>query len=302
MNHGIIVYSIGFTPSANFANLQFVLQTMSDATGGFYKYAPTETDLENVYKEIAEDLKDTAGVNTTMTADFENINVTNFEMPGDQVFDYVYHPTDSTKINWQDGITNVTDQSTDWNNNNNKLNFTIGTIKVGESWNATFRLRVNQSGMIDVFGNHSTVSFNGGTEILNLPQTFITVVPNLAVTNITAKTITLQNLTCTETGEIKALIPVMWNTNYTGNNTLTEKVYYRIDDKGPWVQFDIKTHPYDPLTMEYVDYAQLDVTKLPPGSYQIMVYANASDAPDATKMLSGPVVVGNRGKTYIKLE
>jgi hypothetical protein len=54
--------------------------------------------------------------------------------------------------------------------------------------------------------------------------------------------------------------------------------------------------------MEYVDYAQLDVTKLPPGSYQIMVYATASDATDATKMLSGPVVVGNRGKTYIKLE
>ena len=57
---GIIVYSIGFTPSANYANLRYVLQTMSDATGGFYKYAPTETDLENVYLEIAEDLKDTA--------------------------------------------------------------------------------------------------------------------------------------------------------------------------------------------------------------------------------------------------
>jgi hypothetical protein len=182
------------------------------------------------------------------------------------------------------------------------LDFNIGTIKVGQSWNATFRLRVNQSGLIDVFGNHSTVSFNGGTEILNLPQTLITVVPNLAVTNITAKTITLDNLTCTETGEIKALIPVMWNTNYTGNNTLTEKVYYRIDDKGPWIQFDIKTHPYDPLTMEYVEYAQLDVTKLPPGSYQIMVYATASDAPDTTIMLSDPVNVGNRGKTFIKLQ
>ncbi len=298
---GIIVYSIGFTPSANYANLRFVLQTMSDATGGFYKYAPTETDLKNVYQEIAEDLKDTAGVNATMTADFENVNVTNFAMDGDQVFDYVSHPTDSTKINWQDGATNVTDQSADWNADN-KLDFNIGTIKVGQSWNATFRLRVNQSGLIDVFGNHSTVSFNGGTEILNLPQTFITVVPNLSVTNITTKTITLQNLTCTETGEIKALIPVMWNTNYTGNNTLTEKVYYRIDDKGPWVQFDIKTHPYDPFTMEYVEYAQLDVTKLPPGSYQIMVYAIASDAADTTIMLSDPVIVGNRGKTFIKLQ
>ena len=263
---------------------------------------PLRISRDDIYTAIAGDLKDTAGVNATTTADFEYINVTNFEMPGDQVYSYVYHPTDSTKINWQDGTTNVTDQSADWVNNNNKLNFTIGTIKVGQTWNATFRLRVNQSGLIDVFGNHSTVSFNGGTEILHLPQTFITVVPNLTVTEIMVKTITLDNLTCTETGEIKALIPVKWNTNYTGNKTLTEKVYYRIDDKGPWVQFDTKTHPYDPLTMEYVDYAQLDVTKLPPGSYQIMVYATASDAPDATKMLSGPVVVGNRGKTYIKLQ
>ena len=72
-----------------------------------------------------------------MTADFENVNVTDFAMDGDQVFDYVYHPTDSTKINWQDGITNVTDQSADWVADN-KLDFNIGTIKVGQSWNATF--------------------------------------------------------------------------------------------------------------------------------------------------------------------
>jgi hypothetical protein len=297
-NNNIRIYTIRLGTEAS----QAELMAYATETGGKYYNAPTADQLDDIYRAVAGDLKDTAGVNATMTADFEYINVTNFEMPGDQVYNYVYHPTDSTKINWQDGTTNVTDQSAEWVNNNNKLNFTIGTIKVGQSWNATFRLRVNQSGLIDVFGNHSTVSFNGGTEILHLPQTFITVVPNLTVTEIMVKTITLDNLTCTETGEIKALIPVMWNTNYTGNKTLTEKVYYRIDDKGPWVQFDTKTHLYDPLTMEYVDYAQLDVTKLPPGSYQIMVYATASDAPDATKMLNGPVNVGNRGKTYIKLQ
>ena len=32
-------------------------------------------------------------------------------------------------------------------------------------------LRVNQSGMIDVFGKNSTVTFNGGSETLKLPQT-----------------------------------------------------------------------------------------------------------------------------------
>ena len=300
-SHNIRIYTIGYAEDIS-AYGEATLISLAQGTDGGKYYEASAADIADVYKAIAGDLKDNAGVNTTMTADFENINVTNFEMPGDQVFDYVYHPSDSTKINWQNGITNVTDQSADWANNNNKLNFTIGTIKVGQSWNATFRLRVNQSGLIDVFGSHSTVSFNGGNEILHLPQTFITVVPNLTATEIIVKTITLYNLTCTETGEIKALIPVTWNTNYTGNKTLTEKVYYRIDEKGPWVQFDIKTHPYDPLTMEYVDYAQLDVTKLPPGSYQIMVYATASDAPDASITLEDPVIVGNRGRTYIKLE
>jgi hypothetical protein len=118
---------------------------------------------------------------------------------------------------------------------------------------------------------------------------------------IGAKTITLVNLTVTEPGEIKALLPVMWYTNYTGNKTITEKVYYSIDD-GPWVLFDIKTHAYNATTMEYIEYAQLDVTKLPPGGYKIMVYATASDAPDATIMLDNPVNVGNRGRTYIKLQ
>jgi hypothetical protein len=304
---GIRVYSIGFTTTADPTNpsnadLIFVLQTMSNSTHGFYRYAPTETELAKVYADIAKDLTEPPGVNVTSSVDFEYINVTGITVPGAQVYTYVYNSNASTKIGLQNGTIKVINQSADWDLDR-KLDFDIGTIKVGQQWNATFRLRVNQSGLIDVFGNLSTVNFNnGGPQKLILPQTFITVVPNLSVTEIAVKTITLDNLTCTETGEIKALIPVMWNTNYTGNKTLTEKVYYRIDDKGPWVQFDTKTHSYDPLIMEYVDYAQLDVTKLPPGSYQIMVYATASDAPDATKMLSGPVVVGNRGKTYIKLE
>ena len=62
--------------------------------------------------------------------------------------------------------------------------------------------KVKKSGIIDIFGKNSTVSFNGLTNPLVLPQTFITVVPGLNVTEIGAKKITLQNLTITEPGEI----------------------------------------------------------------------------------------------------
>jgi hypothetical protein len=300
----IKVYSIGFTPSANYDNIKLVLQTMSNATGGFYKYAPGETELKTVYKEIADNLKDTAGVNTTMTVDFQNVNVTGITMPGNEVYSYVYHPNASTKIGWQDNKVNISDQTADWAADN-KLDFTIGTIKVGQRWNATFRLRVNQSGIIDIFGKNSTVTFNGGTEKLTIPQTFITVVPHLNLTEITVKMIALSNLTITEPGEIKALLPVMWNTTYTGNQTITEKVFYSVDD-GPWVLFDTKMHPYiygaNSTTTDYVDYSQLDVKKLPPGGYRIKIYATAADAPDAWIGPTEAKMVGGQGKIYLKLE
>jgi hypothetical protein len=305
-DNNIRLYTLSFATTIP-TDERNALIALANSTGGFYRHAPTQAALEAFYTEIAGDLKDTAAVNATMMADFDKINVTGFPMDGDQVYDYVYHPTESTKIRWQNGITNVSDQSADWLADS-KLDFNIGTIKVGQYWKATFRLKIKQGGLIDVFGNHSMVSFNGGTEILNLPHTFITVVPNLNVTEITVKTITLDNLMCTETGEIKALFPVKWNTNYTGNKTLTEAVKYCIKgpssncvDTGQWVQFDTKTHTYDPLTMEYVDFGQLDVTKLPPGEFKIQVRATASDAPDAVAE-TGFKPVGGQGKTFIKLE
>ncbi len=303
-NNKIRLYSLSFVqvPRTNTKN---ALINMANSTGAFYQHAPDQAALETLYKQIAEDLKDKAGVNTTMTVDFENVNVTGVTMPGSEVFDYVYDPVASTKINWQNGTTTVPalDQSADWAADN-KLDFTIGTIKVGQYWNATFRLRVNQSGMIDVFGRNSTVTFNGGNETLKLPQTFITVVPKLNTTVIGANTIALSNLFITEPGEIKALLPIMWNSTYKGNMTLTENVYYSIDN-GPWVLFDTKTHLYpfgaNITTTEYVDYAQLDVNKLPPGGYKIKIYATAPDAPDAVAETDYKTV-GGQGKIFLKLE
>src|SRR5665647_3782931 len=120
--------------------------------------------------------------------------------------------------------------------------------------------------------------------IRDRPQTFIAVVPDLNVTEIGVKKITLQNLTITEPGEITAFLPVAWDSTYTGNKTLTEQVLYSMNN-GPWVLFDTKTHlyPHGPelmLPTQYTDYASLDVKKLPPGGYKIRVYATSPDAPD----------------------
>ncbi len=303
--HGVRLYAIGFAGTIN-PVVETALTAMTENTGGYYQYAPDAAALNALYEQIADELTDTAGVNVTSTIDFQNINVTGATIPGNQVYDYVYHPTYSTKINWQNGTTTVPaiDQSSDWAADN-KLDFTIGTIKVGQQWNATFRLKVKQSGIFDVFGDNSIVTFNEGVESLIIPQTFITVIPQLNITEIKAKKIALDNLIITEPGEITTFLPVMWNTSYTGNKTITEKVYYSIDN-GQWVQFTVLTHnyPYAPdiiAATEYVDNAQLDTRNLPPGGYKIKVYATSPDTADAT-VETDYKAVGGRGRVFIKLE
>ncbi len=301
--NNIRLYTISFAQNVP-ASERTAMTILANSTGGFYKHAPTEADLANVYEEIAGDLKDEPGVNTTMVIDNQNINVTGVPIPGAQVFSYISHPIYSTRIGWQDGVMNVTNQSADWADDS-QLGFTIGTIKVGQTWNATYRMRANRSGSIDIFGTNSLISFNGGASSLTIPHTFLTVVPNLTATSTGQKTIALSNLIVTESGEITAILPVIWNTTYTGNKTITENIYYSADN-GPWVSFNTITHnyPYAPdiiSATEYVDFAQLDVRRLPPGGYKIKIYATASDAPDDTAMTDARRV-GGAGKTYIKLE
>jgi hypothetical protein len=295
---GIKIYSVGFGSIADTATLQQI------ASPDCYYAAADATSLTNVYAAIFEKVNEQAGVDTIMLVDYQNINVTGVTLPGAQVFSYLSHPTYSTRIGWQNGVINVTNQSADWAADH-QLDFNIGTIKIGQTWNATFRLKANQSGSIDVFGANSLVSFPGGASTLRLPHTFLTVVPQLNVTSMTQGSLALENLLVTEPGEIKVTLPVMWNTTYTGNKTITEQVYYSIDN-GPWVRFDelIHDYPYAPdivSTTGYVDYAQLDVRKLPPGGYKIKVYAIASDAPD-DEIFTDITRVGGQGKTYIKLE
>ncbi len=300
-NNSIRIYSIAFANSISTSG-KYTLESLALSTGGKY-YEASATDIADIYSQIAGDLKADAGVNTNMIGDFQNVNVTGVSVAGAQVYDYIPNSTASTRILWQDGVTNVTNQSADWSADN-KLDFAIGTIRVGETWEATFRLKVKQSGSIDVFGMNSLVSFNNGTSTLTLPHTFLTVVPDLNATGIKSKTLDLSNLLVTENGEIKALLPVMWNTTYSGNKTVTENVYYSIDD-GPWVMFTTKTIPgytTEPILKEYVNYAQLDVTKLPPGGYKIKVYATVDDAPDAWIGPTDVKTVGGQGKVYLRLE
>ena len=176
-----------------------------------------------------------------MTTDFQNVNVTGVSVPGVDVYDYVYNSTASTRITWQNGVINVTNQSSDWATDN-KLDFTIGTMKIGQTWEATFRLKVKKAGNIDIFGNNSALLFNNGTEILTLPHTFLNVVPDLNTTGFTPIAIDVTS-SCPTMVQQASILPIVWTTTYTRPaNTISEEVLY-ISESGAHAPFNHSSFP-----------------------------------------------------------
>lgn len=307
---GIKIYSIAFGSTIS-AGGKTTLETLATSSGGKY-YTASATNIANVYTQIAGELQESAGVDTQVLMDFGTITVNNQSFNGAEVFSYVHDgvPVMAPGSTWihkfnktQDIIAPyIIDQSSNWTSFK-RLDFNVGTVKINESWETTFRMKVLKDGNINVFGNGSTIKFNDsentGVDTLLLPSTYITASHNLTSTGMTMKTIDLKNLRCTEPGEIKTLLPAAWNTSYTGNSTagVKEQVYYSINS-GPYVWFaDITGIPPGETTQQ----AQLDVTQLPPGGYQIKVVATAEDAPDKISTMAIKTV-GGRGVTFIKID
>ena len=300
-NNNIRLYMIGFASTLNDQAVSD-MNVMANATGGFYQYAPDAATLNQIYTKIAGDLKDTAGVNTTIVTDFQNVNVTGVSVPGVQVYDYVYNSSltsGSTRITWQNGTKTVTDQSPNWNATH-KLDFTIGTMKVGQTWEATFRLKVKKSGSIDIFGTNSFLFFNNGSETLTLPHTFLTVVPDLNTTGFEQQQIEV-GASCAVLDPNKAFLPITWTTTYTGGETdIFDKVNY-IDDTGAHTTFYTGSYHVTTSTST-TRTTTFDMKTVPQGHYydiEVLTYtANAQDS----KIACGGASYNTTGMRFIKLD
>ena len=303
-NNNIRLYTISYYNSFDPQAISD-MEVLAGATGGFYANAPDAATLAQIYTKIAGNLQTAAGVNTQMNLNFQNVNVTGVTVPGAQVFRYVAANPGSTDITWQDGITNNTDQSGQWNLNQ-QLNFNIGTINLGQTWQATFQLMVLEGGSIQLFGNPSTITFNNGTSSMSLPPAYITAVNNLTNTGVTTQSIQLSNFVMTQSGIITDFVPLQWNTTYPGAQTAMERLYYSTSYQqpqtcgaSPWVLFDQQTGI---LPGESTEYSSLDVRTLPAGTYYVCVLAQANDALSAIAETGSGSQVKTSGKAYIKLQ
>jgi len=240
-----------------------------------------------------------------MNLDFGTIQVNDEERAGSEVFTYVHEDEISTAIeSWINNEAghrreiiprHTRDDTLNWTASSPHLPFDIGTVQLGQTWEATFRLAVLADGNINIFGPGSVITFNGAAE-LGLPATFITAVPDLNNTGIEHGTLHLTNPRYTSV-EVPDFLTAAWDLVYTGSGTVTETVEYSNDGGFSWVRFDTLTA--DNATTGGV--TTLDVRNLPPGEYRVRVHADADDAPYTPPLAFPPIQIGDRQKPYIRL-
>ena len=302
-NPKIYIFTVVYLDGAPTNDNKKVLVSMDELanrTGGKLFTPTTPEELRQAYVDIAGILRTLAGVNATMQLNYQNVEVNSTPMQGKDVFDYVpienAVPEDQrTTILWPNATRSFKNQTDEWNTYN-QLHFDIGTINISEQWETTYRLKANQTGLIKLFDNTSTIIFNDGIDLLEFPDLFITVTPNFTPLGSQTGTLDVSNLVVTNSGSITDTIPVNWNLKYMGISKVTETMWYS-HDNGPWVRFNTQSD-IDPG--EVVHYAQLDVRKLPPGGYRIKIHAVAPDSIDDEE-ITAPITVDSKG-VFIKLE
>jgi hypothetical protein len=304
---------------------------------GCYNQSSSTATLSQVFQAILGKVQVDASVNTITSLDFGNLIVNNNPATTGHYFDYVSNTTSLPGSTMLDKYNTTPDGSIDqhliagydpdnplisltsivapfsstgpiiinqsdyYQNNNQHLKFGIGTIKVNESWETNFQLKVLQEGNIQIFGPASQICFtdgSAGNSCEGLGNLSFSSSMNAGNYGLSQTTISIVGLTRTDGGTGTSTIPVSWTTNYNGNSTITEEVNY-IHDNDPPIKFDVKT--IDPTAGPIpVMMSTLDMEKLPSGGYKIQIHAYTNDASATTEC--GPYSYTTAGRSFIKLE
>ena len=303
-NNDIKVYTIAFEMDVQKA--KDVLQELSNSTGGKFYDAPDGDKLKEIYKDIAGDLKEAAGVDTEMELMFQNVEINDVMVPNegaDMVLDYKHIPDKSTLIENLYNNGTYTKECLDqgeWWTANHSLNFDVGTIYLNHTWQTTFTLKVLKPGNINLFNQSSKISFNGGADTLDLPDTWITGVADLNSTGLNFTTIDVSGLHITNAGSITDTIDLEWTLDYSGSKTASQTLsYLRLGDN-LWIEFWSMPGVAGPVSGLSQD-CKFGITDKQPGEYKIRLDATALDTSDDREELSTTIIVGSSADAFIKL-
>lgn len=297
------LYTIGF--ASDLSRVEPYLEILSNSTRGRYTWAGNEAELKEVYSEIAGELREEAGVNTTLVLDFTNVkvstNTSEWTVPGKEVFSYVPDTREDkvwfngTRVGGE-GYPKIYDDEGNWSKG--ELYFNVGTIWLNQTWQTSFHLNVlpnsNAIGNVRILDENSILTFNKDDE-LKIPDTYLTVMRALNNTPLGNATLDLRDLEVT--GVTRQNLDLAWTLNYTGNSTVTETIEYR-PKYGSWATAETRTAGKG----EKHEEARLDIRDLPLTVYDIRVVADTEDAGSRYCITDADLRKLLNEKSYIMIE
>ena len=272
--NNIRIYTIGYGASLSAGGVA-TLTTLASAANGTYNHATSEADLNNFYTLIRGALMDTAGVNTQMELNFQNVEVNGTPYPNTEsnVVQYKYIDGKSTRITPPNGSWYTVNSMSDWNDNHN-LNFNLGTITVNQEWVVNFTLKVLQPGNIKVLGSTSQVTFDNGQGSITIPDTYVTGVPPLD-TGLSARKLEITNLQRTNPESDRDNANLAWKISYNGGDD-------RIEEEIQVASLNLDVYSYRGSTsanrMDTSGTYIMDISGLQPGVYKVKVTGFVKDA------------------------
>ncbi|MCP1662970.1 MAG: VWA domain-containing protein [Methanocalculus sp. MSAO_Arc1] len=250
--HDVRIYTVMLAADES-SNTYQLSANFSEATGGRAFNAQNYMDLMEAYLQITEELSYEAGVNTTIDLSHENVKVNQADHPGGDVFEYV--PQTVITNRYYNGTVTRTelDQTDDWrgitppaaNAPAHSLFFDIGTIYLGQVWEARYQLRVLQEGTIELFDPRSAVSFEDAPEDGQQLQTvYINALPGIEEIKLQDLPLRINNLRSTASQSVTDILPITWEITYGGDDDATQHIQYTIVDPIVFQRFNY-AGPYD---------------------------------------------------------
>lgn len=285
------------------------LRILAEGSGGQHYIAPTGSDLLTIYSLIAGQLREEAGVNTEVFADFGTMEVNGEELAGNQVLTYIASVPSSTNTSrfYSKNLTTsygYIDHTDDWASTM-RLPFNIGTMYLNDIWEGIMTFRVDQPGNIKLF-NHSqeAIFFDSpdGPQVLTLPDTYLfasvleTSAPGYGEFTETEFNVTNPSGTIYEW---------TWVREYSGDQPLKEQYFISVDGGKSWTQVGERILEAEEARTEKVGYFKYDVRNMiPPGGGPVTVdfrlTGRAIDAPSPRRVQNQTVF--NQSGIYILLE
>jgi hypothetical protein len=296
---------------------------LAAATGGTHYAATNGNQLVDVYTAIAGQLQETAGGNTQVVLNFGSVNIN--DVVGGDIRNYMNYignvnipaqETDSTFIN----RTNTTpsgamtvmykysqDDTVNWSHRN--MNYNVGTVKLNETWAATFRLNLTQAGKIQMFGptDPSNICFTDAAT----SRTTCQFIPPLECDIQQSKTniafgdhnLSVANLNLATNSLNPNILAISWNISYDGNMTATETPSYQNKDIPGSLPIPIDGGMrFEQKCDNVTETVTVDTTSWPTGNYHFTVFASATDAKKQGVLDGDWTKVGPTSEKFIKLE